>query len=413
MTGPRRVVVTGLGVLAANGIGKDLFWESLLAGRSGIGPVTRFDASDLLCRIAGEVRGFRPEDFISAADKPRHMARNTQMAVAAFSMAVSDAGLAPNDMVRLAPAGVVLATSMGGFDLLEKHMRRVAVKGVGGAVPAVIACIHTSATSEVARRLQVPTQTATLSNSCIGGLDAVAVGATMIESGQCDIVIAGASDAAVERSMMVALDSVGMLSRSNRDPGRASRPFDLFRDRGVLAEGAAVVILESEDVARARGGTPYASIGAHATSMDEVGAEDASGLAASMRQALASEGLITDDIDCILAHGPSDRDLDRVETRCIRAVLGRHADRVPAPSIKGVTGNALSVGGMMQLVTACMMFRHGRIPPTANYEHRDPQCDLDYVAGSARVAAPESILINAHGMGRINSSLIVRRAKET
>ncbi len=396
-------------MVAANGIGKDAFWESLLAGRSGIGPVTRFDASELMCRIAGEVRGFRPEDYIDAVDKPRHMARNTQMAMAAAWMAETDAALDVTDLKRVEPLGVVFATSMGGFDLLEKHMRRVAIRGASGAVPAVIGCIHTIATSEIARRLGVSCRTATLSNSCIGGLDAVATGAEMIASGQCDLVFAGASDAAVERSMMVALDAVGMLSRQNDRPATASRPFDMFRDRGVLAEGSGAVVLEAEDMALARGAVPYAWVGAHSTTLDRTGAEDASGLDLSMRHALGSQGFIPGDIDCLLAHGPSDRDLDRVETQCIRSVFGRHADRIPTPSIKGVTGNALSAGGMMQLIAACLIFRHGRIPPTANYEHPDPRCDLDYVVGSARIASPEHILINAHGMGRINSSLILMR----
>ena len=395
-------------MLAANGIGKDAFWESLLAGRSGIGPVTLFDPKDYTCRIAGEVRDFHPESHIDAKHKPRRMSRNVQFAVAAAQMALADARLDVPALRKVAPILVHMGVSLGGFERIESQIRRVAEHGPNRLLPsAVEACIHLASASTIAAILDVPAKLQTLSNSCVGGIDAICAAATAVSQGDVDVAIAGGADASITPSALAGFCAAGMVTTSNSEPRSASRPFDLMRDGGILAEGSGVVVLESLDHALARGATPYMEVLAFSSSNDQIGEESGSGLARTMRDALAHAGCIASDIDGICAHGPSDPTLDRVETAGVKTVLGMHAYRIPVTSIKAVTGNALAASGGHQVVASALALRDQRVPPTANLTSPDPACDLDYVAGGSRSLRLRRILINGHGSGRTNSSMIV------
>lgn len=410
MIGQRRVVVTGLGVLAANGVGTTAFWESLLAGRSGIGPISLFDAKDFKCTIAGEVKDFVPDNFIDPKFKARRMSRNVQFAGAAANMAVADARLTLDHLLRIAPILIQTGVSLGGFDHVEAQVRRVAAHGPNRLMPsAVEACIHLAAASTIAAILNVPARLQTLSNSCVGGLDAIATAAAAIARGHVDLAIAGGTDASISPSALAGFCAAGMVTTENRDPSRASRPYDHKRSGGVLAEGSGIVVLETIDHALARGVEPYVEIESFSSFNDQSNEPSGTGLRRTMQEVLESAGCLPEDIDYICAHGPSDASLDRVETEAIKAVMGPHAFRIPVSSIKGVTGNALAASGAHQVVTCALVARHGVIPPTANYEDPDPFCDLDYVGEGARSAMVNRIMINAHGSGRTNSSMIVKR----
>ena len=410
MIGQRRAVITGLGVLAANGIGKDAFWESLLAGRSGIGPVTLFDAEGYRCRIAGEVHDFHPEAYVDAKYKPRRMSRNVQFSVAAANMALADADLDVEALRRVAPILIQMGVSLGGFERIEGQIRRVAEHGPNRLMPsAVEACIHLAGASTIAAVLAIPARLQTLSNSCVGGVDAICIAAEAVSRGDVEVAIAGGADASITPSAMAGFCAAGMVTTSNNDPSHASRPFDLFRDGGILAEGGGVVIVESLSHALSRGVQPYMEVESFANTNDLFGEESGAGLARTMRDALANAGCMPEDIDCVCAHGPSDPTLDRVETAAIRSVFGAHAFRIPVSSIKAVTGNALAASGGHQVIACALSFRDQVVPPTANLTSPDPACDLDYVAGRARRTRLRRILINAHGSGHTNSSMIVRQ----
>ena len=344
-----RVVVTGLGILAANGSGKEAFWRPLLAGQSGIGPITLCDVSDLKVKIAGEVKNFNPDDYLPGTVKAKRVSRHVQLAVAASRMALEDAQLKTSELLKVAPISIIFGISMAGFDLIESQMRRLVTKGAHAVLPTVVGCVHLTAACTVAEFLAVPTRISTLATGCVGGLDAIAEAASMIREGRTEVAIAGASDAPIETSLVAGFSAARMLSLSLEPPQKVSRPFDLGRSGGVLAEGSAMVILENAEHALARGAKPYLEITGFGSASDFT-PESGSGLALSMRDALANASLLPADINYISAHGPSDVEIDRVETEAIKQVFGQYAYRVPVSSIKGATGNPLSAGGAMQVV---------------------------------------------------------------
>jgi 3-oxoacyl-[acyl-carrier-protein] synthase II len=406
--GKNRVVLTGIGVLAANGSGKDAFWTSLLAGETGIGPITLFDAAAFKSRIAGEVKHFEPEDYREGRIKARRLSRNVQFGIKTALMAVRDAGLTKADLRNTAPIPIVLGISLGGFDHIERQIKRVAEMGPDRLVPhAVEGCIHLMAASLIGAVLDVETELSTLSNSCVGGLDAIAQGAHLIRDGKAELCICGGTEAPIVESALAGFCAAGMVSTMNDHPGEASRPFDVRRDGGVLAEGSGIIVLESEEHARGRGATAYAEIMGYGTARDRVGGISGNGLEMSMRKALDNAGLLAADIDAVFAHGPSDPTLDASESKLIEAVFGEPAYLLPVTSIKGATGNPLAAGGSHQVIAAALALKEAKIPPTANLTQPDPDCALDYVQQEPRHVCSEHMLINAHGSGGMNSSLII------
>jgi 3-oxoacyl-[acyl-carrier-protein] synthase II len=411
MSKRNRVVVTGMGVLAPNGIGLEAFWESLVAGRSGVGPITRFDATAFKSRIAGEVKGFDPLDYIDAKFKPKRMARHTQFAFAAMKMALTDARFDPAKHPVDHPIPVMLGVSTTAMDILEECWGDLARRGPRGVTAGVVDCQPQAATQMLTIALGISARATTIASACPSGLDAIASAAAMIRQGEADVAVAGGTDATITPLSMASFAAAGLSSTRNSEPERASRPFDLLRDSGVISEGAGMLILENYETAIARGASPYLEIVGYGTQGDNYASDELFGLGSTMRAALDSAGKTPEEIDYICAYGPGHPALDVVETDMIKRVFGRRAYSVPISSIKGVTGNALSAAGPHQVITCALCFRNGMIPPTANYEVPDPRCDLDYVGGRSRPRKINIALINVRGLGGGNSSMVVERVQ--
>jgi 3-oxoacyl-[acyl-carrier-protein] synthase II len=411
MSRHNKVVVTGLGVLAANGIGVGEFWRSLLAGESGIRQIGLFDASELPCRIAGEISDFNPFKFIDRQLKPQRMARSTQLAVAATGMAVADAGLSADELKAMDRLPIVLGVSSSAVDVLEDHARQVQRRGAAYGVPySTYAFMPHAAASTISYCLGLKAHPVTISTACAAGLDAIGSAYAMVRTGRSDLVIAGGADSPITYLCFASFAAAGLVSgRHNDTPEKASRPFDLDRDCGVIAEGAGVVVLENLEHALGRGAKPYAEILGYAINADEDPNLPGCGLAGTMEHALANAGRRAEDIELINAHGPGHPVLDRVETQMIKKVFGDRAFRIPVSSIKGATGNPLAAAGPHQLVSCCLSLRDEVIPPVANYEKKDPDCDLDYVVGAPRRLRVGNVLINSHGLGGCNCSMVMQR----
>ena len=410
MAKQNRVVVTGMGVLAPNGTGLDAFWSSLLEGRSGIGPITLFDATGYNSRIAGEVKNFDPLDYMEPEMKPKRMARHTQLAYAATMMAISDAGLDIENLQLPSPTPVVIGVSMNAMDVVERAFHTVQNISPNRAAPFTsIASIPQAAANIIADRLGRCAHAATVSSACPSGLDAVADAAAMIRSGEAEIAIAGGTDAPITPLVIASFIAGGLSSQRNDDPERASRPFDVGRDSGVISEGAGIMILENMERAAARGARVYLEIESYGKQRDRDNEKPASGLEDSMGLALANAGWTKDDIDYISAYGPGHPVLDAAEAAVIRKFFGRRASYIPVNSIKGATGNALAAGGPFQLIACALTLREQTIPPTTNCDELDPACDLDIVRERPRKKKINHALINVRGLGGSASTMMVSR----
>jgi 3-oxoacyl-[acyl-carrier-protein] synthase II len=408
-----RVVVTGIGIVAPNGIGIEAFWESLLTGRSGIGPITSFDASELKSRIAGEVRDFDPSDFIEPELKPKRMARHTQLAYAATMLALESAGLDIKNLELSSPTPVVIGVSMNAMDVLERALYAVRDHGSDRVPPTTCAtALPQGAANVIADRLGSCANATTISSACPSGLDAIADAAEMIRTGEAEIAIAGGTDAPVTPLAMACFTSGGLSSCRNDEPEKASRPFDLERDSGVISEGACVFVLENLARAEARGAHAYLEISGYGKQRDADPEIPASGLEDSMKLALANARRTIEDVDYISAYGPGHPMLDAIEVATIKKVFGERAHSVPISSIKGVTGNPLAAGGPFQVAASALMIRDQLVAPTANYETADPKCDLDFVPNRGRKLKLDCILINVRGLGGSASTMVVNRVSQ-
>ena len=407
-----RVVVTGVGVVAPNGIGKRLFWDSLKTGRSGIKHITLFDTKDHACKIAGEIRSFDVSKYMGKPINTKRLARHSQLALAATALAFQDSGLEENQIASDCSIPLFLGVSSSAVDVLEHGMERMIRKGPKG-VPTHI--VHGSQPQQVAsvitEHFPFLKESLTFSTACAAGLDAIGAGMARIKDGKADVVVVGGADAPINPLAMAIFSKGRMLSEENENPEIASRPFDATRKAGVISEGAGIVILENLDHALGRGAKVYLEIMGYASSMDPSGSVICSGLKDSMRFALSNAMKSTNDVEYICAHGPSDRIIDRVESEMIKEVFGEKAYSIPVSSIKGVTGNPLSAAGPLQLIACCQMFEHNVISPTANLNQPDEGCDLDYVPNHYRYGEIHCALINSHGLGGGNSSLIVVNAE--
>jgi 3-oxoacyl-[acyl-carrier-protein] synthase II len=405
-----RIVITGMGIVAPNGIGLNEFWDSLLKGRSGIGPITLFDATDLKSRIAGEVKNFDPLDYIEPELKPKRMARHTQFAYAATMMALEDARLEIGEASLPSPTPVVVGVSTSALDVIENVYRVSDNRGIAAIAPTALAASKPQAAANViADRIGARARAATVSSACPSGLDAVALAATMIRSGAAELAIAGGADAPLTKHGMASFVATGLSSFRNGEPEKASRPFDIERDSGVISEGAGMFVLENYDRAVARGAQIYLEISGYSTQRDRAPEYPGSGLVDSMRLSLANASRSERDIDYISAYGPGHPVLDAAEVRYIKEVFGERAYSIPISSIKGVTGNPLAAAGPLQLAACALSFRDQIIAPTANCDSPDPDCDLDFVPLRARKAKLNCILMNVRGLGGSASSLVVDR----
>jgi 3-oxoacyl-[acyl-carrier-protein] synthase II len=405
----RRVVITGLGVVAPNGIGKDVFWANLAAGKSAIAPISLFDASSLPCRVAAEIPNFRAEAFMLPA-RAKHRGRFSQLAVAAAKLALKDAVLDAKDLKKLRGdrLRIAIGTSMGGAGDIGEEMRIGFAKGGFKGIPIVSALEFAShaAVGHVSVELGIQGQALTLGSACTTGLDAVDWATSQIADGHADLALAGATDAPLAELAYATLSALGIFASDG-----ICRPYDLHRTGMVLGEGAAILVLEDEDHARTRGAPVYAAV-LGAGHGNEAGygprtdtAEKA--LSNAIRTALSRAGLSGADIDYISAHGNGMPDYDLVETRAFKDALGEIAYSIPVSSIKSMIGHAMGAGSVLQVAASCLSLRHGIIPPTINLLTPDPECDLDYVPNKARGARIRRVLLNAHAMGGTHSVLIL------
>jgi 3-oxoacyl-[acyl-carrier-protein] synthase II len=405
----KRVVITGLGVVAPNGIGKEAFWSSLLNGQSGIGPITLFDASQHTCKIAGEVPGFELNHFLDLHDvRVKRLSRQTQLTLVASILALRDAGLTTQPANFLEPLQLVLGISSSAIEVITQGYDRLLAHGAK-RVPThtVQACQPQQSASVVAGYLRCTSRTQTISSACAAGLDAIAAAYRSIRSGAATVALTGGADAPVNDLTFACLAQAGLIGASAYPPEKASRPFDKGHTVGIISEGAGLLVLEEWSHARARGARMYAEVTGYGTYMDENFDRPGCGYETAIREALSDARRRPEDIDYVCAHGPSHVVLDCRETEALHVVLGDHARHVAISSIKGVTGNPLAAAGGLQAIATALAIEQGMIPPTANLEQTDPACDLDYVPLQPRRARVRAALINTHGLGNGNSALIM------
>ncbi|MCM8769567.1 MAG: beta-ketoacyl-[acyl-carrier-protein] synthase family protein, partial [Candidatus Omnitrophica bacterium] len=389
-----RVVITGLGVVAPNGIGKETFWQALLAGQSGIRTISSFDASALPTRIAGEVVDFTPEKFMDSK-KARRLSRCSQLAIASARMAFQDAGLQV-EKLKADSVAVIFGVSTSAMDLIERQHRLFLARGVRAVTPfSIVAATPHSTSGEVAAELGFRGSLWTMATGCAAGLDSIGLGFLRIASGEAVVVVAGGADAPITPLILAGLSATRIMSIQNDFPEKASRPFDRMRDGGVLSEGSSAVILEEYGHALARGAKPYAEVVGYADASESDLMSPGVGLEKAMSQAIQRAKLLPENIGHISAHAPSDPVLDRIETEAIKKVFKDWAYRVPLTSIKSMVGNPFAAIGGMQVTSAALTFSRNLIPPTINYECFDPECDLDCTPNQTRFCRPEYILINA------------------
>ncbi len=411
-TSPRRVVVTGMGTL--NPLGNDVSssWEAIRAGRSGIGPVTLFDAGEYETRIAGEVKEFDPVARFGRKEA-RRMARLTQLAMAAAEEALSDAGLRDMPVAR-DRTGVLVGSGMGALDPIQDAADTLRERGPRQVSPFFVPMMLAdtpAAHISITHGLTGPNLA--VYSACASGNNALGEAAATIRRGAADIMLAGGTEACILPLALAGFGVMGAISTRNDAPEQASRPFDIGRDGFVVAEGAAVLVLEERDHALARGATVYGEFLGYGCSADAwhitMPGEAGAGAAPSMRAALLDAGLDTGDIDYINAHGTSTPLNDRAETAAIKRLFGERAYGIPVSSTKSMTGHMLGAGGSMEAILCLMALRDGLIPPTINYEDPDPDCDLDYVPNQPRAADLRIVMSNAFGLGGHNATIILGR----
>ncbi|MDP8955640.1 MAG: beta-ketoacyl-ACP synthase II [Actinomycetota bacterium] len=408
----RRVVITGIGPVTPVGIGVEPFWSSVAAGRSGIGPVTLFDATDYPVRIAGEVRDFDPTNWMERRDA-RRTDRVVHFASAAARLAWEDAG-SPD--VEPSRAAVLMGTGIGGIATFSEQVEVLVSRGADRVSPFTVpAMMPNAAAAHVAMDLGLTGPNMCIVTACAGGAHAVGEGFRYVREGLTDICLAGGTEAAVVPIAMAAFAKMGALSR-NPEPERASRPFDAERDGFVLSEGACVLVLEEAERAAARGARVYAEVAGYGASADahHVTQPEPDGAAAvaAMQAALSDAGEPAEAVDHVNAHGTSTPLNDVAETRALKKALGEHAGKVAISSTKSVTGHLLGAAGAVEAAAAALAVHEGTVPPTINLETPDPDCDLDYTPNQARKRDVRVALSNSFGFGGHNAVLAVRRVAE-
>jgi 3-oxoacyl-[acyl-carrier-protein] synthase II len=407
-----RVVVTGIGVLSPIGLSVGEMWASLVEGLSGVGPITRFDASDYETRFAAEVKGFDPEGPLGRKEA-RRMDRYTQLGVAASLQAQEDAVLG-GGAASPERSGVLLATGMGAIETIEQGMETLTEQGPRRIGPFFMPMmLGNMASGLAAMRLNAKGPVMATVSACASSAHAVGEAARWIHDDMADVVYAGGCEAPVSRLSVAGFNAMGALSRRNEEPQRASRPFDRERDGFVLGEGAAVLVLEREEHALRRGARILGEVRGYGTTDDAnhivQPAPEGEGACRAMQLALKDAGLAPDDLDYINAHGTSTPLNEKFETAALKGALGEAAYRIPISSTKSMTGHLLGAAGAIEAAVALKAIETQTAPPTINYEHPDPDCDLDYVPNHARPVPITHVMSNSMGFGGHNVSLILSR----
>lgn len=408
-----RVVVTGMGAVTPLGSSVDQYWQGLITGCSGVRRITRFDAGDLPCQIAGEIPDFEPDDYMDRKES-RRLPRSAQIALAAAIQAMADSGL-PETMPDAERSGVVFGTAMGGLDRADDGIKVLRSQGYArvnpfslpGAIPNLSAFL-------IARQFQCLGPNSTVVTACATGTQVVGEAAEFIRRGAADVVITGGTEALIEDFSIGGFSAMRALPVNfNDDPEAASRPFDADREGFIFSEGAGALVLESLEHAQARGAPVYAELIGQASSADAYHLvapdPDALGPARAMRWALNDAGLEPQAIDYINAHGTSTPLNDVTETNAIKMVFGEQAYHVPISSTKSMIGHAMGASGTLEAIACLLAIRDNLIPPTINYQTPDPECDLDYVPNQARKHQVDITLSNSFGLGGQNACLVFKR----
>jgi 3-oxoacyl-[acyl-carrier-protein] synthase II len=406
-----RAVITGIGALTPVGLSAHETWAGLLAGRSGVRPLTRFNASRFPVRIAADVPGFDPLEVMTRK-RIRRTARFAQLAVGAAHEALADARLPP--LAEIADrVGVTVATALGGIEVVDAEAPRLDRAAAPRVSPFLLPMlIANMASSAVSIRFGLRGPSSTPVGACASGTIALMEALRWIRTGEADYVLAGGTEAGLTPTVWAALCSLGALSLRNEAPEKASRPFDRDRDGFVYGEGAVVFVVERDDLAREREAKVYAELAGAAMTSDayhETAPQpEGDAAAAAMRGALADARAKPDDVDLVVAHGTGTPLNDVAETRAIKLALGARARRVPVTAPKSMVGHLIGAAGALAALVGVLAIRDGRIPPTINLETADPECDLDYVPHRARTAPVRLALANAFGFGGQNCVVAVR-----
>jgi len=406
-----RVVITGVGAVASTGLTTEDFWRACKEGKGGVGPITRFDASGFSVRIAGELKGFNPEDHIEKGEA-RKLDRFVQIAVVASDLAVENSGLAleTEDRTRI---GVIVGSGVGGIETLEAQHTNLTTRGPSRVSPFFVPMmIVDMAPGMVSMRHRLKGPNFATVSACASGAHALAESYRILQMGKADAMLAGGAEAAVTPITVAGFASMKALSRRNDDPGKASRPFDKERDGFVLGEGGGMVVMETLEHARRRGARILAEMTGAGLSGDayHMTAPDPEGEGAARAMALALEdaGIGPAEVSYINAHGTSTPYNDKIETLAIKRVFGERAANIPVSSTKSMTGHLLGAAGAVEMVACVLSIRDGVVHPTVNLEIPDPDCDLDYVPNVARKVVLRSVLTNSFGFGGHNVSLVVK-----
>ncbi len=411
MSDKTRVVITGLGVISPIGNNVETVWKNIQDGVCGIGPITKFDASRLDVKVVAEVKDFNPADYMDAKDA-RRMALFTQYAVAASKQAWQDAGLATTPAADSFRTGVILGVGIGGKEVDEEAYKVLFDKGPNRLSPMVVPkIISNEACGNVSMALGVQGIAVAVATACASGADALGIAMDMIRAGRADIMIAGGSESTITEYCLGGFQSMKALSL-NPDPKTACRPFDKDRDGFIMGEGAAVLILESEASAKARGAKIYAEFAGYGATADAYHLTaphpEAVGAIKAMQLALQDAALLPADIDYINAHGTSTPLNDPMETKAIKTVFGDAARNVKISSTKSMTGHLLGAAGAIEALICTLAIRDGIFPPTINYKTPDPECDLDIVPNVMQKGKIHAALSSSLGFGGHNTTVAIR-----
>ena len=417
-----RVVVTGMSAISPLGLTVEEFWQGLLAGRSGISRITQFDASNLPCQVAGEIKGFDPKQFIDFKEA-RRMSRCSQLAIAAAKSGIADAGFANGDgkanFADPERVGIVYGTAIGGLDKADEGITALRNHGYSKVNPfAVPASVPNMPAHHISQQYQTYGPLTTVVTACASGTQAVGEAAELIRRGSADVVITGGVEATIKDFAIGGFASMRALPLNFNDtPEKASRPFNKDREGFVYSEGCAILVLEELEHAKRRGARIYAEVLGQASSADayHMAAPDPTAIGAvrAMKWALQVAGVGIDEVDYINAHGTSTPANDASETLAIKKLFGERAYSIPISSTKSMIGHPMGAAGALEAIVCALTLYHGVIHPTINYENPDPECDLDYVPNVARQASVRTTLSNSFGLGGQNACLVMRKYDES
>ncbi len=407
-----RVVITGMGVITPLGLSIDSFWQSLVHGKSGIDRISRFDVSGFSTQVAAEVRDFDPQNYMEKKEAKR-MDRFAQFAMASTQLAIKDSGIAAQDLASTR-SGVLVGTGIGGIETLTDQFQTMFDKGPGRVSPFFIPMmIANMACGQIAIALGAKGPSSTVVTACAAASNAIGDAFRLLQWGKADVMVCGGAEAPIVPLAVAGFCSMKAMSTRNDDPKAACRPFDAERDGFVMGEGAGMFVLETLEHAKMRGAKMLAEIVGYGVTQDAyhitAPAPGGDGGARCMALAIEEAGLSPVDIDYINAHGTSTPANDKNETEAIKTVFGEQAYRVPISSTKSMTGHLLGAAGAVELVACIKAMETGIIPPTINYVHKDPECDLDYVPNHARESQVKHALSNSFGFGGQNACLVVSR----